>query len=152
MRTVALRTSVALLLAVLATACASRTIVERPTGPPPNAEVAASLVVEQFLRAANSNDLDTMARLFGTRDGSVLRRDPKDAVDRQMFALASVLRHDSYVILGSDVVPGRRDEATQINVQMVFGTKEVVVPWLVVYSTDGDWLVEQIDIRRITGG
>jgi hypothetical protein len=143
----------ALLLASLGSAaCASRTVVERPAGVPANADVAASLVVDQFLRAANSNDLDTMARLFGNQDGSVLLRDPKDSVDRQMFALASILRHDSYAIAGSQVVPGRRSEATQINVRMKFGTREVEVPWILVYSKDSIWLVEQIEITRITGG
>lgn len=142
--------AVALLAAVL-TGCV-RTVVERPAAPPPNAEVAASLVVDQFLRAVNSNDLDTMARLFGNRDGSVLLRDPKENVDRQMFALASILRHDSYTIAGNQIVPGRRDEATQINVRMKFGAREVEVPWILVYSKDGQWRVEQIEIVRITSG
>lgn len=142
----------AVLLGALMAGCATKTVVERPAGPPPNAEVAAALVVDQFLRAVNSNDLDTMARLFGNRDGSVLLRDPKENVDRQMFALASILRHDSYSIAGNQVVPGRRDEATQINVRMRFGAREVEVPYTLVYSKDGNWLVEQIEIVRITSG
>ena len=136
---------------VLAGACATKTSIDRTPAPPSSAEVAAPLVIDQFLRAANSNDLDTMARLFGNRDGSVLNRDDKEMVDRQMFALASILRHDSYSIASSQIVPGRRDEATQINVSMKFGSREIVVPYTLVYSKAGTWLVEQIEITRITG-
>ncbi|MCI0434887.1 MAG: hypothetical protein L0271_14790 [Gemmatimonadetes bacterium] len=125
-----------------------------PDGPsiPSNSEVATALVVEQFLRAANTNDLDTMARLFGTRDGPTMRRDSKDLVDRQMFTLASILRNDGYTIAGRNIVPGRRDEATQLIVRMRFREREVDVPWTLVYSKDGSWLVEQIEIQRITSG
>ena len=45
------------------------------------ATLATSLVIEQFLRAVNAKDLDTMARLFGTRDGSIRNRDPKQQVE-----------------------------------------------------------------------
>jgi len=138
------------LAASMATACASKRVVERPVGPPPNAEVAAPLVVDQFLRAANSNDLDTMARLFGNRNGPVANDENRQELDRRLFAIASVLRHDSYTIKGSQIVPGRRNEATQINVLMKFGTQEIAVPWVLVYSKNGNWLVESIDLEKIT--
>lgn len=138
------------LLVAATSACATKTVVERPVGPPANADVAAPLVVDQFLRAVNSNDLDAMARLFGTRDGSVLKRDPKQAVDRQMFALASILRHQSYAVTGTEIVPGRREEATRVNVRMNIGGRDVDVPYTMVYSTGGTWLIEQIGIERIT--
>jgi hypothetical protein len=138
------------LAAMMATACASKRVVDRPVGPPPNAEVSASLVVDQFLRAANSNDLDTMARLFGNRNGPVANDENRQELDRRLFAIASVLRHDSYTIKGSQIVPGRRNEATQINVLMKFGAQEIEVPWVLVYSKDGTWLVESIDLEKIT--
>ncbi len=138
------------LAASMATGCASKRVVERPVGPPANAEVAAPLVVDQFLRAANSNDLDTMARLFGNRNGPVANDENRQELDRRLFAIASVLRHDSYTIKGSQIVPGRRNEATQINVLMKFGTQEIEVPWVLVYSKTGNWLVESIDLEKIT--
>jgi ABC-type transporter MlaC component len=151
MRTSRIPTITALALVAGATAaCATKRVVERPVGPPANAEVAASLVVDQFLRAANSNDLDTMARLFGNRDGPVANDENRQELDRRLFAIASVLHHDSYSIKGSQIVPGRRNEATQINVLMKFGTQEIEVPWLLVYSKNGNWLVESIDIEKIT--
>ena len=145
-------------IATIAIAIASTTLsacgssqVEPPRAvAPANAEVSTALVIDQFLRAANSNDLDTMARLFGTRDGSILRRDPKEHVDRQMFALASLLRHDSYSIKGQEVVPGRRDEATRVIVAMKFGDRNIDVPYTLVWANAGTWMVETIDLMAIT--
>jgi len=132
--------------------CASGRIT--PDGPPipANSDVATALVVEQFLRAAGTNDLDTMSRLFGTRDGPTLRRDAREVVERQMFTLASILRNEGYSVVGRTIVPGRRDEATQLIVRMKVKDREVDVPWTLVYSKEGTWLVEQIEITRITSG
>jgi hypothetical protein len=142
--------SVALIATLLAFACGG--------GPPPSngpsapeAEVATALVVDQFLRAANSNDLDTMSRLFGTRNGSILKRDPKEQVDRQMFALASLLRHESYEIVRHEVVPGRREEATTLIVRMKMADNNVAdVPYTLVFSTDRTWLIELIDLKALS--
>jgi hypothetical protein len=137
---------------LFATSCVSRRVEDAASSSPApeNASVATQLVIDQFLRAANSNDLDTMARLFGTRDGSVLNRDRKSDVDKQMFAVASILRHDSYTIKRSEPVPGRRDEATRVVVAMKFGQRTVDVPWTLVWTKDRTWLVEQIAIEEIT--
>jgi len=142
--------AVAMLLA--SAGCASRQLPAVGPSIPANSDVATALVVEQFLRAAGTNDLDAMARLFGTRDGPTMRRDSKQVVERQMFALASILRNEGYSIPGRNIVPGRRDEATQLIVRMKLKDREVDVPWTLVYSKDGTWLVEQIEITRITSG
>lgn len=147
-----MRASIGAALVVLAAACGGGPPPPSGPTPPENSEVATTLVIDQFLRAVNSNDLDTMARLFGTRNGSILERDPRDHVDRQMFALASILRHESYQVVRREIVPGRRDEATQLIVRMKFANdKEVDVPYTLVYSTDRQWLIEIIDLQAITG-
>jgi hypothetical protein len=132
-------------LLVLLSACARST----PQGPEPG--FAASLTVERFLRAANQNDLDTMASLFGTRDGAVSRRWSKREADERMFILASLLRHTDYSIVGETVVPGRRDEATRLNVRVVVAQGAVQVPFTLVRARN-QWLVENVDIEAITRG
>jgi hypothetical protein len=136
--------------AILISACggASRPEPENPM--PADPEVATQLVVEQFLRAANSNDLDTMARLFGTVDGSILEFENQAQVDQRMFALASILRHDGFNIRRFDVVPGRRDEAMNAIVNMRFGERAVDVPFTLVWSTERTWMIENIGIANIT--
>lgn len=135
---------------VFLAACGGASRPEPRNPMPANSEVATQLVIEQFLRAANSNDLDTMARLFGTVDGSILNRDPRQLVDEQMFALASILRHDSFTIQRFEIVPGRRDEAMRAIVNMKIGQRNIDVPYTLVWSNGGSWLIEQIEIQRIT--
>lgn len=112
--------------------------------------VAPALIVEQFLTAANSKDLTTMGNLFGTRDGPISRRDPKQNVEQQMFTLATILKHDDYQFEGESIVPGRQHEATQFNVLMTFGPRKVSVPFVVVQSKSSGWMVEEIGITKIT--
>lgn len=111
--------------------------------------LATSLTIEQFLRAVNAKDLDTMARLFGTRDGSIALRDPRQQVEDRMFALAVIMEHQDYSIDGGEIVPGRRDEATQVFVRMNAQGKNVRVPFTLVWSRDS-WMIEQIGIEAIT--
>jgi hypothetical protein len=145
------------------TACVSRVEAPRPMpAQPPQAagasgatgapSVATTLVLEQFLRAANTKDLDTMARLFGTVDGPITVRDPADNVDIQMDLLATILRHQDYAIEGKRIVPGRRDEATLVNVRMTVDDRIATVPFTLVWSRNGSWLIEQIGIESLTKG
>lgn len=111
------------------------------------------MTIEQFLRAANEKDLDTMASLFGTRDGPVTRTWSAQEVDDRMYLLAEVLRHSDYTIQGEQIVPGRRDEATRILVALVIDTDTVQVPFTLVRSGRvGHWLIEDIPIDRVTRG
>lgn len=139
--------ALAALLAVSGTGCVKEPVALRPA----HAGVAPALAVERFLNAANANDLDTMARLFGTRDGSVLKRGKRSEVETRMFALASILRHKNYTLEREGIVPGRTGEAIQLVVRMDFGDREVTVPFVLVQTRKDGWLVEQVAIERITG-
>ncbi|HSJ25047.1 MAG TPA: hypothetical protein VK929_10285 [Longimicrobiales bacterium] len=138
-----------LLLAVLLLIPACATSPAPAVGPEP--EFAAVMTVERFLTAANQNDLDTMAALFGNREGSITRTWSKREQDERMFLLASLLRHSDYAVVGEQIVPGRRDEATQLNVRVVVASGPVQVPFTMVRSR-GQWLVEQVGIENITRG
>jgi hypothetical protein len=131
----------------LLSACASsssRTGVDSSVGP--------AMTVERFLRATNQNDLDTMASLFGNRDGSVTRVWSKKEVDERMLIFSSVLRHTDYAIVGEEIVAGRRDEATQLNVRMVIQGDTLQVPFTMVRTANQNWLIENIGIEHVTRG
>lgn len=147
MRTRAMTRVAVGMLALASAACVTRV---EPASAPGVAGVGPALVVEQFLAAANANDLDTMARLFGTDDGPIEQREPMDTRDQWMFAVASVLRHDDYQLAGNTIVPGRRDRATQVNVRMRFGERQIMVPFIVLNTEKWGWMVENVDLRRIT--
>jgi hypothetical protein len=151
----AVQRALSVVFAGLFAACASKPMPAPQSGPGAesnDASVATALVIDQFLRAANANDLDTMARLFGTADGPITKRTSKRNVDDRMFALASILRHESYRIKGTRIVPGRREEATQVVVDMTFSDRRTVeVPFTLVWSKDRTWLIEIFPTDKITG-
>ena len=101
------------------------------------------LVVERFLEAANANDWQVMAQLFGTPDQTIGERDGAMRADRHMQLLASLLRHDDYVVRGREQVPGHRD-ATNVVVEIVRDGTGVSIPFMVVRRNDGGWIVQQI--------
>ena len=149
-RIITRRTSVLLAAAAMA-ACVSRTIESTPSQSPPDSSVAPALALEQFLRAANASDLDTMSRLFGTKDGPWAANVNDVDADRRMLMFASVLKHEDYLILGDALVPGRRNEATQLNVRLTREGKNTDVPFVMVWAGGLGWMVEQFDIQRLIG-
>ncbi|HEX6064755.1 MAG TPA: hypothetical protein VFZ04_11075 [Longimicrobiales bacterium] len=142
------RTFTLMLATVVLTACVKEQVV---SGGRSAANLGPSMVVEQFMRALNSEpkDVALMARLFGTKEGPIGERDPKVQVEQRMFAIAAVLRHDDYEILREQQVPGRTAEATQLLVRVKAGEKSNNVPFTLVRYKEG-WLVEQIGIDVIT--
>lgn len=138
----------------------------------PEAAVAPVLSVERFMQAVTQQDLDTMARIFGTHDGPVAdtgstvgcafrrlgswlgmsqRCLSRVDVELRMNTIALILRHDDYRIGPDEGVPGRVHPTTVVPVTLIRGSQEIPgVPFLVVRSRSGRWLVEQIDLERIT--
>jgi Lhr-like helicase len=117
-----------------------------------SASVAPAMTIERFLAAANQNDIDTMAALFGTRDGSVTRTWSRKEVDERMLVFANLLRHTDYTIASEQLVAGRREEATQLNVRMVIRGDTLQVPFILVRTSDQNWLIEDIGIETVTRG
>lgn len=136
------------------------------------AAVAPALSVERFLQAANQQDLDTMARIFGTHDGPVGDTGSSlgcafkkmgswiglsDAcisrmdVELRMNTIALILRHDDYQLGQDQTVPARQHPTTMVPVTLVQGQTRIQgIPFTVVRSGNGRWLIEQIDLERIT--
>lgn len=128
-------------------ACTTRTV-ERPSQE--MAAVAPVLSVERFLRAANAGDFDAMARLFGTHEGSIEGR--SEEIELRMSAIAEILRHRDYRIVSERREPGREHPTNRIGVDLVKGGSTVRdIAFLVVRSEEGRWLVQEIDLERITG-
>lgn len=138
------------------------------------AAVAPMLTVERFLQASNDRDIHTMARLFGTEDGPIIetggglgcgfkklgswfwigeRCETLQEVELRMDVIAMIVRHDDYTIVSERRVAGRRHPTTRIGVDLLIRARTITdVPFVVVQTGEGRWLVEQIDLGRITGG
>ena len=145
----------------------------RVVSPGEMASVAPMLSVERFLQATNERDLHSMAGLFGTADGPVIdtggafgctfkrigswiglgdRCSNLQEVELWMDAIAQILHHEDYVIVSESSVPGRQHPTTRIGVNMRVRGRDVSdVPFLVVQTGKGRWLVEEIDLEKVTG-
>lgn len=138
------------------------------------ASVAPVLSVERFLQAANEADLHSMARLFGTADGPIIetggtiscgfkklgswfgistRCETIQEVEIRMDAIAQIIRHQDYRVVSEANVPGRVNPTTRIGVDMQVDGRDITdVPFVVVRTDEGRWLVEEIGLTRITRG
>ena len=146
-----------------------------PAGPAPGpgASTEPARVVGEFLDAANQRDHTTMARLFGTADGPIgdrggtlgcaLRKlgswiglgdrclDERE-VEQRLDLMAAVLKYKSYLVRTQEAVVGRGRPATGVGVEMDMGARGVVeVPFVVVLTGDGRWLVEEVGLARLVG-
>lgn len=129
---------------VVLAACGARDQVPAMESPGP------ALVLERFLHAANMNDLYTMTQLFGTASRTIDQIETRERAERRMQVLASLLRHEDYVVRGQRAVPGRLRDATELMVEMQLQDRTVMVPHLVVRRSGGGWIIERIDIEPIT--
>jgi len=156
-------------LGMLITAVLVQTSCSTRAQPNAAAPVAAQLSVESFLQAANRRDLDAMGRLFGTSDGPLMETGStfgcafkkvgswfggtacrkRQDVELRLEAIASVLRHDDYRIDREEGVAGRLGPATRVIVDLTVRGEQVPdVPFVVVRTSEGRWLVEQVDLQR----
>lgn len=129
-------------------------------------------VAERFLDAANRQDLDALARAFGTHRGPIaetggglgcgLRRlaswlaaadrcPTRQEVEVRMHAIAQVLRHDGYVLTSSEQVPGRAPPVTRVSADVRRGERIHRDVGLLVIRTSSGWLVESVELEKITG-
>ncbi len=162
-------TALPVLLALLAGCASSGVPPSQMAGPEPQPSV------ERFLQAANARDLDAMAGIFGTADGPIATRTGSSvgcAVRRMgswiglsercmswqdievwMDTVAYILRHDEFRMRSEDRVAGRAHPTTRVGVDLKQGQREFAdVPFLVVQTSSGAWLVEEIGLERITSG
>lgn len=137
------------------------------------AAVAPQLSVERFLQAVNARDLQAMADLFGTAEGPVGDTGSSfgcafkkigswfgmseacttwEEVELRMDAIAEILRHTDYQIVSESRVAGRQHPTMRVGVDLVLERRRANdIPFLVVQTEDGRWLVENVGLERVTG-
>lgn len=106
--------------------------------------------VERFLASVNARDLDDMMAGFGTHEGPIGgdRRENEIWMD----ALATILEHERYEIVSERQVPGREHPTTRVGVTLTIGGQVYPdVSFLTIRTREGRWMVQEIDVERITG-
>ena len=141
------RAALSTMVALTLSGCVTRAA----ANPSAMAGVAPQLSVERFLQAANAKDLEAMRRLFGTHDGPI--KGDRQELEVRMSAIADILTHEDYVIQGQSYEPGRAFPTTRVLVTLTKGGEQIKdVPFLVVSTKDGGWLVEEVDLAKVTRG
>ena len=142
-----------------------------PPGPDPSRE--PERVVAGFLEAANRRDYAAMASRFGTADGPMgetgsaigcaFRRIGSwiglgercltaAEVELRMDLMAALLAHKSYLMGPQEDVAGRGRPARRIEVELAtVAERGVTVPFVLIWTGDGRWLVEEVELGRLTG-
>ncbi len=130
-------------------------------------------VVEAFLAAAGHRDHAAMARHFGTAAGPIgdrggtlgcaLRKVGSwvgigdrcltgREVELRMDLMSAILAHQSHRVGGQETVAGRSRPATRIEVEVdTLSEQGVLVPFILIQAHNGAWLVEEVDLERLTG-
>ncbi|HEX8905959.1 MAG TPA: hypothetical protein VF771_14005 [Longimicrobiaceae bacterium] len=139
-----------LAFALLAVAACTGAAATSPPAGSPGPIGGPAQVVEQFMRLVSTRDYARMGALFGTREGPITGRDPAPQVERRMYAIADILQNERFVIRAQQSIPGRGPDAEQLTVQLTRQGRSVDVPFVVVRTTAGGWLVEQIDLEAVT--
>jgi hypothetical protein len=134
------------LFAALIGGCASAA----PSSGGPGAALPEA-AAERFLRLAAEGDYAGMGMLFGTADGAVGLRDPAPEVERRMYALATLVRHESASVGGGTPVPGRTGQAVAFEVELTRGGSVRNLGVVTVLGPGSRWYVEQVEVRTLAG-
>lgn len=136
-------------LLLVLTGCTTTRVVERGGTASELAGVAPVLSVERFLQAVNAQDFDAMARLFGTHEGP-FQGEPSE-VELRMSILSEILRHQDYRIDSERLEPGRDHPTRRVGVDLTINGRVIPdVAFLMVQTDAGRWMVEQIDVDKVT--
>jgi hypothetical protein len=133
-------------LAVLLAACSAGM---QPPAAGAGAPVPAS-AVERFLQLAEEGEYLQMGWYFGTSEGPILDRDEPSEVEKRMYALATVLQNDGFVVGPPTAVPGRIGSAQGFTVRLQRQGRTLEVPFVTVRGSGDRWLVESVDLQVIT--
>lgn len=136
------------LLLCTGAACAGRA----PVPAAGSGAVAPTAAVERFLQLVRAKDYVQMGWVFGSQEGPVIERWPRAEVEQRMYALASVLAHDSVVVGRGQPVPGRIGVAERFEIRLREGTRTYAVPVTTVMGSGRRWFVENVDVEAVTGG
>lgn len=141
-----------LIIAVVVLAACQRQVVvgspsptSAPTSGGQTGASTATSAVQAFMKAVESQDLQAMSAIWGTREGSVLetRSIPREEMERRELIMLCYLKHDRYRVLGDAPAPdGKRVVATELT----RGDLTRSTNFYVVSGPGGRWLVENVDL------
>jgi hypothetical protein len=102
--------------------------------------------VEGFMQAVADSNLPRMAELWGSASGPAARtRQPSD-YERRVAIMQAYLRNESHRVL--PVGPSGSDTSQDVQVELRRELCTWVVPFTVIKTGQGSWLVNQVDLTQ----
>lgn len=104
----------------------------------------ASAAVQTFMRAVADSNLAAMASLWGSANGPAARTKQPSDYERRIAIMQSYLASDDSRILSDapDGSSGRHAVQVQLRRQACTWT----VPFSVIQTADGGWIINQVDL------
>jgi hypothetical protein len=111
--------------------------------PPVQPATSAAAAVRGFMQAVADSNVDKMASLWGTANGSASQTGQPPDYERRIAIMQAYLRNDSFRVT-SDV----EQTATRRSLQVQLRRKECTwsVPFVSVKTNSGSWLVNQVEL------
>ena len=107
---------------------------------------SAQAAVEGFMQAVADSNLARMAELWGTAGGPAARtRQPND-YERRITIMQAYLRNESHRVL--PITPSGSDSRQDVQVELRRELCTWVVPFTVIKTGEGSWLVNQVDVAQ----
>lgn len=122
--------------ALLLAACGGSTAPVEPSK-------SASGAVHAFMQAVADSNLAKMATLWGTARGPAAKTGQPSDYERRIAIMQAYLRNDSFR-LTSDVPEADNRRVVQVELRRQTCTSNV--PFVVIKTGDGSWLINQVDL------
>ena len=102
--------------------------------------------VEQFLAAANAQDLQALGAVWGDEKGLARDKFPRQEVERQELIMISLLRHDSQTIGDAQRVAQGR---ILMSVALSQGKATANTKFTLAQGAASRWFVQEIDLKPL---
>jgi hypothetical protein len=105
---------------------------------------SASGAVRSFMQAVADSNLEKMASLWGTVNGPAAKTNMPSDYRRRVAVMQAYLRNQSFRIISDQ--PQATENRRAIQVELKRETCTWRVPFVAIKTTDGAWLVTQVDL------
>ena len=117
------------------------------SGPSVNAERSAGQVAQEFMRAVRDSNVTRMAELWGTARGPASETHSPAGYEKRVVVMQAWLRGDSARVV-SDVADASDRNRRRVEVSLFRGPCAKQVPFLLIRTKSGDWVVYNVDIAK----
>jgi hypothetical protein len=107
---------------------------------------SARAAVASFLTAAQQEDLQAMALVWGTSAGPATNTIPREELEKREIIMMCFLRHDRHQVVGD---AGSTAGQRRIEVELRKGTLTRTTSFIVVPAADGRWYVQSFDLEAL---